>query len=108
MSYLCDLLLNSQTIGFSHLKPTLALPGQKRKVLLVLIYSRNMHFFSYHGAQVEYNVFQIPKEKLFQPDSCIDNVIKYIFPSSFKTQVSKIDLKGKKKKGKRKKNPFET
>lgn len=45
MSYLCDLLLNSQTIGFSHLKPTLALPGQKRKVLLVLIYSRNMHFF---------------------------------------------------------------
>lgn len=61
-----------------------------------------MHFFSYHGAQVEYNVFQIPKEKLFQPDSCIDNVIKYIFPSSFKIQVSKIDLKGEKKKGKKK------
>jgi len=45
LSYLCDLLLNSQTVGFSHLKPSLISPALKRKVLLDLIYSRNTYFF---------------------------------------------------------------
>lgn len=96
MSYLCDLLLNSQTVGFGHLKPSLISPELKRKVLWVLIYARNtIFFFFYYEAQIYYNGFQIPKEKLFQPDSHIDNVIQYVFPYGFVEQVSKSQLKKK-------------
>lgn len=93
MSYLCDLLLNSQAVGFSHLKPSLISLALKRKVLLVLIYSRNTYFF-YYEAQIYYNGFQIPKEKLFQPDSHIDNVFSLM---ALKCRSQKLNLKKKEK-----------
>lgn len=46
----------------------------------------------YYEAQIYCNGFRIPKEKLFQPATHIDNVMQYIFPDGFEVQVSKTQL----------------
>lgn len=65
---------------------------EKSALSFDLFWKYTFFYYYYYEAQIYYNGFQIPKEKLFQPATHIDNVIQYIFPYGSEVQVSKTQL----------------